>query len=53
MKIYSFVVVFTSHAIQKVLAGNRKEAVILAQGEQIKAGLEYNVEFVKKEGKII
>ena len=47
MKQYKYKVIFTNHCFEIVHAGNKKEAIILAQAEQIKKGNTYNVEFVK------
>lgn len=49
MKSYEFTVVFTNHTFRVVYTGNREQAIILAQAEQIKAGMSYNVCFVKDE----
>jgi hypothetical protein len=44
-----FTVVFTNHNYEQVYAQTRKEAVVLAQAEQIKKGNTYIVNFVKDE----
>ena len=49
MKHYKYTVVFTDFNFQIVYAFCEKEARILAQAEQIKKGLSYNIDFVKME----
>jgi hypothetical protein len=46
-KFQEYTVVFNNHTFQKVEARNRKEAVVLAQNEQIRKRETYNVVFVK------
>ena len=49
MKKYKYRVVFTNFNVEIVYAFCEKEARILAQAEQIKKGLNYNIDFVKNE----
>lgn len=54
MRNEKFIVVFTNHNFEVVIAGCKDEAIILAQAKQIKKGNSHNVEFVKnKDGVII
>lgn len=53
MKDDFYTVVFTNWNFEQVIASSRKQAIILAQAEQIKKGNSFMVNFVKNEDNVV
>lgn len=53
MRDYLYTVVFANHNFEQVTASSKKQAVILAQAEQIKKGNSYMIAFVKNEENVV
>ena len=53
MKVNHYIIEFVGHHQQDVYAVSSEMAIILAQAEQIKAGLNPNVISVKKNGRTV